>query len=82
MAASDILKIRSDNHNSVAIAHIHTKFGSERKTDAPETKNTFKFYFCKNPRWRLAAILHILKWPQLCYRPAIDAIFHWLFSIT
>jgi len=38
MAAAAILKIHLNGHNSVAIAHIHTKFGSETKTDVPETE--------------------------------------------
>ena len=37
-AAAAILNIHFNGHNSVAIAHIHTKFGSERKTDIPETE--------------------------------------------
>jgi len=38
MAAAAILKIHINGHNSGAIAHIYTKFGSERKTDALETE--------------------------------------------
>ena len=38
MAAAAILKIRLNGHNSVAIARIRTKFGSETKTDVPETE--------------------------------------------
>jgi len=38
MAAGAILKIHLNGHNSVAIAHIRTKFGSENKTDVPETE--------------------------------------------
>ena len=37
-AAAAILKIHLNGHNSVAIAHIHTKFGSETKTDVPDTE--------------------------------------------
>jgi len=38
MAAAAILKIHLNGHNSVAIAHIRTKFGSQNKTDVPETE--------------------------------------------
>ena len=38
MAAGAILKIHLNGDNSVAIAHIRTKFGSETKTDVPETE--------------------------------------------
>jgi len=38
MAAAAILKINFNGYNSVAIAHIFTKFGSERKTDVPKTE--------------------------------------------
>jgi len=38
MAAAAILKIQLNGHNSVAIAHICRKFGSETKTDVPETE--------------------------------------------
>jgi len=38
MAAATILKIHINGHNSVAIAHTHTKFGPETKTDVPETE--------------------------------------------
>jgi len=37
MAAAAILNIHINVHNSVAIAHIHTKFDPETKTDVPET---------------------------------------------
>jgi len=43
MAAAAILKIQVNDNNSVAIAHIHTKFGSERKTDILETEITSNF---------------------------------------
>ena len=38
MAAGAILKIHLNGHNSVAIAHIRTKFGSETKTDVQVTE--------------------------------------------
>jgi len=38
MAAAAILKIQVNKHNSVAIGCIYTKFGTERKTDVPETE--------------------------------------------
>ena len=38
MAAAAILKIQINDHNSVAIAYICTKFGKERKTDVLETE--------------------------------------------
>jgi len=38
MAAAAILKIHFNGHNSGAIAHIYTKFGSERETDVLETE--------------------------------------------
>jgi len=38
MAAAAILEIQVDDHNSVAIAHIYTKFGSERKTAILKTE--------------------------------------------
>ena len=38
MAAVAILKIQFNGHNSVAVAHIHTKFGSETKSHVPETE--------------------------------------------
>jgi len=38
MAAAAILKIQVNDHNSVAIAYIYTKLGSERETDVPETE--------------------------------------------
>jgi len=43
MAATVILKIFCNGHNSVAIAHIYIKFGSERKTDVLETEIPSKF---------------------------------------
>jgi len=47
MAAAAILKIQVNDHNSVAIAHIYTKFGSETKTDIVETKTPSNFTFLK-----------------------------------
>ena len=38
MAAAAIFKIQLNVHNSVIVAHIRTKFGSETKTDVPETE--------------------------------------------
>jgi len=38
MAAAAILNIHINGHNSVAIAHVHTKFEPETKTDVPETE--------------------------------------------
>jgi len=38
MAGAAILKIHLNGHISVAIAHIRTKFGSDTKTDVPETE--------------------------------------------
>jgi len=38
MAAAAILKIHFNGHNSVAIPHIRIKFGTETKTDVPETE--------------------------------------------
>jgi len=38
MAADAMLKIQINDHNSVAIAYIYTKFGKERKTDVLETE--------------------------------------------
>jgi len=38
MAAAAILKIHLNGHNSVAIAHIGTKFSSETNIDVPETE--------------------------------------------
>jgi len=38
MAAAAILKIHLNGHNSVAIAHIRKKIGSETKTDVLETE--------------------------------------------
>jgi len=38
MAAAAILKIHFNDHSSVAIAHIHTKFGSGTKTNVPQTE--------------------------------------------
>jgi len=36
-----------DVHNSVAIAHIYTKFDPETKTDVPETEIPSNFTFGK-----------------------------------
>ena len=38
MAATAILKIHLNGHNSVAIAHIRTKFSPDTNTDVPETE--------------------------------------------
>jgi len=38
MAAPPFLKIHLNGHNSVEIAHIRTKFGSETKTYVTETE--------------------------------------------
>ena len=38
MAAAAILKIQVNGHNSVTVAPIRTKFGSETKTDVLETE--------------------------------------------
>jgi len=38
MAAAAILKVHFNDHNSVAITQYYTEFGSERKTDVPETE--------------------------------------------
>jgi len=38
MVAAVILKIHFNDYNSVAIACIYTKFGSERKTDVLEAE--------------------------------------------
>jgi len=47
-------------------------------------RNTFKFHFSENPRWRLAAMLNMLKWSYLCYRPAnaINAMFQSSMGLT
>ena len=47
MAAAAILKIQVNDHNSVAIACIYTKFGSERKTDILETEIPSNFIYLK-----------------------------------
>jgi len=47
MAAAAILKIQVNDHNSVAIAYIYTKFGSERKTDVLETEVPSNFTYLK-----------------------------------
>jgi len=47
MAAAAILKMYFTGHNSVAIAHIHTKFGSGTKTNVPETKMPSNFTSAK-----------------------------------
>ena len=38
MAAAAILKIHLNGHNSIAIAHIRTKFSPETNTDVPKTE--------------------------------------------
>jgi len=38
MAAAATFKIYFSGHNSVAIAHIHTKLGSQTKTNVIETE--------------------------------------------
>jgi len=38
MATAAILEIHFNGHNSIAIAGIQTKFGSETKPDVPETE--------------------------------------------
>jgi len=47
MATAAILKIHFNDHNSVTIAHIYTKFGSERKTDVLETEMPSIFTYAK-----------------------------------
>jgi len=47
MAAAAISKIHFNGHNSGDIAHIYTKFGSEIKTDVPETEIPSNFTFLK-----------------------------------
>jgi len=47
MAAAAILKIQVNDHNSVAIACIYTKIGSERKTDVLEAKIPSNFTYLK-----------------------------------
>jgi len=47
MAAAAILKILVDDHNSVAIAYIYTKFGSGRKTNVLETEVPSNFTYLK-----------------------------------
>jgi len=47
MAAAAILKIHCNGHNSVAIAHIYTKFGSGRKTDVVKTEVPSNFTYLK-----------------------------------
>jgi len=47
MAAAAILKIQVNDHNSVTIAYIYTKFGSERKTDILETEVASNFSYLK-----------------------------------
>jgi len=46
MAASTILKIYFNGHK-IAIAVIHKKFGSETKTDVPETEISPNFTSAK-----------------------------------
>ena len=47
MATAAILKIHFNDHNAVTIAHIYTKFGSERKTDVLETEMPSIFTYAK-----------------------------------
>jgi len=47
MAAAAILKNRLNDHNSVDIAYIYTKFGSGRKTDVLETEVPLNFKYLK-----------------------------------
>jgi len=47
MAAAAILKIQVNDHNSVAVACIYTKFGTERKTDVLETEVPSNFTYLK-----------------------------------
>ena len=47
MAAAAILKVHFNGHKSVGIAGIHIKFGSETKTDVPETEITPNFISAK-----------------------------------
>jgi len=47
MAAAIILKVHLNGHNSVAIAHIRTKFGSENKIYVPETEIPSNFTSAK-----------------------------------
>jgi len=47
MATAAILTIHFNSHNSVAIAHIHTKFGSKTKTHVPETEMPSNFTSAK-----------------------------------
>jgi len=51
VAASAILKIHFNDHNSVAVAHIYAKFGTERKTDVPETKIPLHFVKIQDYDW-------------------------------
>jgi len=47
MATAAILKIQFNSHNSGAIAHIETKFGSETKTNVPKTEMPSNFTSAK-----------------------------------
>jgi len=47
MAAAAILEIHFNGHNSVAMAHIYIKFGSEIKTDVLETEIPSNFTYLK-----------------------------------
>jgi len=47
MAAAAILKIHFNGYNSVAIARIRIKFGSDTKIDVPETEIPPKFTSAK-----------------------------------
>jgi len=54
MAAAAILKIHFNGHYPVAIAHIHTEFGPETKTDVHEIEIPS---LPPKSRWRPAVIL-------------------------
>ena len=56
--------------------YLH-KIWFREKNRRPGNRNNFKFHFYENPTWRLSAMLNILKWPYLCYRPdgAVNAMF-------
>jgi len=47
MAAVAILKIHFNGHTSGSIAHVYTKFGSERKTNVYETEIKSNFTYLK-----------------------------------
>ena len=58
MAAAAILKIHLNGHNSVAIAHIRTKFGSETKTDVPESEIGAYLHILLPQKSKMAADRH------------------------